>query len=205
MKIITGGYIQQLHSYIQYQDQRISLLEKSIEELKKQVSELKDKPPTTIERLEYKFDQLKVETLEGTLNIGLNPTDPSNQIEQFDVQQGQNQMQPQDPFGEMREKINKAVTKNVYDYLQKDGINTVKKIEKRNQCQLDDTNRHLVIEDIRKQISSRINYYLQHLRLHDQANMDEQIEEMSKRVKYDIENSINQFIQHLPNEMKGEK
>ncbi|WLR44224.1 spore germination protein GerPC [Bacillus carboniphilus] len=183
----------------------MSLLEKSIEELKKQVSELKDKPPTTIERLEYKFDQLKVETLEGTLNIGLNPTDPSNQIEQFDVQQGQNQMQPQDPFGEMREKINKAVTKNVYDYLQKDGINTVKKIEKRNQCQLDDTNRHLVIEDIRKQISSRINYYLQHLRLHDQANMDEQIEEMSKRVKYDIENSINQFIQHLPNEMKGEK
>ena len=34
--------------------------------------------------LEYKFDQLKVETLEGTLNIGLNPTDLQG-IEDFSV------------------------------------------------------------------------------------------------------------------------
>ena len=34
--------------------------------------------------LEYKFDQLKVETLEGTLNIGLNPSDLQG-IEDFSI------------------------------------------------------------------------------------------------------------------------
>ena len=34
--------------------------------------------------MEYKFDQLKVETLEGTLNIGLNPSDLQG-IEDFSV------------------------------------------------------------------------------------------------------------------------
>jgi len=28
-----------------------------------------------LEKIEYKFDQLKVETLEGTLSIGLSPTE----------------------------------------------------------------------------------------------------------------------------------
>ena len=37
-----------------------------------------------LNELEYKFDQLKVETLEGTLNIGLNPTDLQG-IEDFSV------------------------------------------------------------------------------------------------------------------------
>ena len=37
--------------------------------------------------MEYKFDQLKVETLEGTLNIGLNPSDLQG-IEDFSVPNG---------------------------------------------------------------------------------------------------------------------
>ena len=37
--------------------------------------------------MEYKFDQLKVETLEGTLNIGLNPSD-LQAIEDFSVPNG---------------------------------------------------------------------------------------------------------------------
>ena len=45
------------------------------------MNSLKEAPSTKIDRIEYKFDQLKIETLEGTLNIGLNPLSPDHQIE----------------------------------------------------------------------------------------------------------------------------
>lgn len=47
---------------------------------------IKDKPTTNIERIDYQFDQLKIERLEGTLNIGLNPSDP-NSVQNFEVGQ----------------------------------------------------------------------------------------------------------------------
>ena len=59
-------------------------MQKKIQSLEKQVSEFQNRPPVHIDRMEYKFDQLKVETLEGTLNIGLNPSDLQG-IEDFSV------------------------------------------------------------------------------------------------------------------------
>ena len=69
---------QQLYDYVKWQHQEITNLKASMAELSKEIQKLKDKPSVTVERLEYKFDQLKVETLEGTLNIGLNPSDLNN-------------------------------------------------------------------------------------------------------------------------------
>ena len=43
--------------------------------MEQKITELQSRPSVHVEKLEYKFDQLKVEKLEGTLNIGLNPTD----------------------------------------------------------------------------------------------------------------------------------
>ena len=45
------------------------------------MQELTEKPPVNIERIDYHFDQLKIERLEGTLNIGLNPSDLQNMDE----------------------------------------------------------------------------------------------------------------------------
>ena len=59
-------------------------MQKKIQSLEKQVSEFTKSSSCSIERMEYKFDQLKVETLEGTLNIGLNPSDLQG-IEDFSV------------------------------------------------------------------------------------------------------------------------
>ena len=44
---------------------RIRGLQKKIQSLEQTVSELQNRPPVHIDRMEYKFDQLKVETLEG--------------------------------------------------------------------------------------------------------------------------------------------
>lgn len=66
-------YFVQLHRYILWQTNKIRTLERRLSVLEARLQELESQPRTTIERIEYKFDQLKVETLEGTLNIGLAP------------------------------------------------------------------------------------------------------------------------------------
>ncbi|SFI57644.1 spore germination protein GerPC [Thermoflavimicrobium dichotomicum] len=54
---------------------RLNRLEKKISLLKKENQELKEKieqiQPLKIEKIEYKINELKVETLSGTLNVGL--------------------------------------------------------------------------------------------------------------------------------------
>src|SRR6476620_8565064 len=76
--------LKSMQAYLYKQDKKIYKLQQHIETLEKKVTELQNRPPVTVERLEYKFDQLKVETLEGTLNIGLNPTD-LNSIDDLSV------------------------------------------------------------------------------------------------------------------------
>ena len=67
--------LQSIQSHIYKQDRMIQHLQKKMKSLEKKVEQLEGRPPVHIDRMEYKFDQLKVETLEGTLNIGLNPSD----------------------------------------------------------------------------------------------------------------------------------
>ena len=79
--------LQSMQTYIYNQDNLIRGMQKKIQSLEKRVSEIQNRPPVHIDRMEYKFDQLKVETLEGTLNIGLNPSDLQG-IEDYSVPNG---------------------------------------------------------------------------------------------------------------------
>ena len=72
------SYTIQMQKYLSNQNKRIEHLESTVQSLLEQLEKLKAQPTVNVERIEYKFDQLKVETLEGTLNIGLNPKDLSN-------------------------------------------------------------------------------------------------------------------------------
>ena len=88
--------LQSMQTYIYNQDILIRGMQKKIQSLEKQVSEIQNRPPVHIDRMEYKFDQLKVETLEGTLNIGLNPSDLQG-IEDYSVPNGKGKGPGQGP------------------------------------------------------------------------------------------------------------
>ena len=72
------SYIRQLHQFIEAQQMRIHKLEKTMGDLKQEVEKLQKRPAVHVEKVEYHFDQLKVDTLDGVLNIGLSPNDPGN-------------------------------------------------------------------------------------------------------------------------------
>lgn len=194
-------YLDQLYQYILHQSERIDYLERTLHSITDELAELKQKPYTNIEKVEYKFDQLKVETLEGVLNIGLNPTDPES-IDQFDVEQ--KGLQVNEVHKEIKNQIQQQCHTNVMNYLQDECPSKINALAKKHQVDIEETYQYLIIEDIKKQIDSRIMYYLQSLRIHEKADVKQQVEFIERKVKQDIENSIVYFLQKIPKEMKGD-
>lgn len=82
--------LEDMQRQMQKQSETLGRLERLLESLDRQVDKMarlleeqRGKPPLTVE---YHFDQLKVEKLEGTLNIGLSPD--GEQLEQWIVNGG---------------------------------------------------------------------------------------------------------------------
>lgn len=69
--LISGGGLP-LYAYLW---DRINQLQQEIEKLKEENEQIRKQlasiQPVTIERMEYKIQELRVETLSGTLNVGL--------------------------------------------------------------------------------------------------------------------------------------
>lgn len=188
-------YLQQLQHYIQQQDRRIQQLHETIKELRSDIEQIKNQPHTNIEKIEYKFDQLKVENLNGTLNIGLNPTNPE-QIENFDVhQKGMNVNGVQQ---QLRDDLFQQCSAEVNQFLNEDCVSFIEQAEQQYNLRLDDLHRKHIIDDIRKQIDSRIQYYLNGQPLTEQESLLDKKQEILIHVKKDVENSIMHFLNHLP-------
>ncbi|MDQ0232248.1 spore germination protein GerPC [Metabacillus malikii] len=195
--------LHQLQQYIQHQEQKLNQLSKTIDALQSEVEEIKSKPSTNIEKIEYKFDQLKVERLEGTLNIGLNPTDP-NQIDQFEVQHQNmnihNDVTSQQQHRQLNEQLFQQCHEEIQHFLNKDCIAYLEAAEQQLQLRLDEPHRRHIIEDIRKQVDGRIQYYMNSQPINDVHQFSEHKDRIVNKVKKDVEDSITHFMQHLPKE-----
>ncbi|APH05970.1 spore germination protein GerPC [Bacillus weihaiensis] len=191
----TMKYLQQLHQYVQHQDEKIKQLTTFIQELRSEIERLKTQPVTNIEKIEYKFDQLKVEQLDGTLNIGLNPTDPE-QIDNFDVQQ--KGMNVNGIHQQLRQQLFTQCSQDMKHFLNNECVHMIQQAEKQHGVSLDDPHRKHIIEDIRKQIDSRIQYYINGQVLTEQDSLLEKKQEVMSKVQHDVEKSIMHFLTHLP-------
>ncbi|MFC4322322.1 spore germination protein GerPC [Litchfieldia salsa] len=198
-------YLRELHKYVERQNQRITTMERTIQELQRSLHDLSQRPSTTIERIEYKFDQLKVESLEGTLNIGLTPN--GENIEDFSVAQGKMnvpEMRNAQP-DEYLQSYHENIHKEVIQYLDNDCHEFIRNLEVQGNHNLDDSYREFIIDDIRNQIPERIHYYLkqQQANLHLPDKAKEVHHHTVDTVIKDIQNSIVTFLNNIPNEMKG--
>ena len=172
-----------------------------INKLSKEIDALKDKPPINVERLEYKFDQLKIEKLDGTLNIGINPADLNN-IEDMEIPTPQ--MQPnfitnpafkQNLLGRLGQYISKDVNSVIHDTEQQLGY------------RLDTKYRDFIIEDLQKQLPQRVDYFINILagENHGNVTQEELLNQVFARLKADIDQAVYMFISKLPNNMNGDE
>ncbi|PAE42564.1 spore germination protein GerPC [Bacillus sp. 7884-1] len=191
-------FLQWVQMTLQAQENRIVTLEKTIQEIQKEIKQLKDKPSIQVDKIEYKFDQLKVETLEGTLNIGLNPSDLQN-IEDFAVE-NQSLKTPIHPKAHMQRSM--KIEESIYEYLETELPSLFKESQNQLNVQLDDSYLDFIKQDILKQLPARIDYHIQSTTINrgSELNPEETIIEL---IKQEIKKGVLIFINHLPKNVKG--
>lgn len=204
-------YLQQFYNQHQAQQRKISELEKLVAQLQDDLTTLKQEPRTNIEHMEYKFDQLKIEKLDGTLNIGLTPGSGDLQDE-FSVNgqnlqsQTQSQMAAQGiaPPSGVYPDVEETVRRNIAEYLSGHAWVDLKNIEKEQQHALDDPYRGFILEDIRKQVNPRIRHYLNQKK--DGITQDNH-QEISNRITQQVKSDIYEGMQNFIGKIKqgGEK
>jgi spore germination protein PC len=191
--------LQSMQAYLYKQDKKIYKLQQHIETLEKKVTELQNRPPVHVDRLEYKFDQLKVETLEGTLNIGLNPSDLQG-IEDFSVPNKNGSIAPKDRMALFTE-----IETSLEQYLETNLQSIMKDAGQQLNFQVDDSYREFILQDIKKQLANRIEYYLNQPLRSENESPEQQKEQIFEQMKKEIHHGVLTFLQHLPENMKGTK
>ena len=191
--------IQSMQVYMQKQDQILRSLQQKIMLMEQEITKLQNRPSVRVEKLEYKFDQLKVETLEGTLNIGLNPTDLQG-IEDFSVPSKNGTKTPNE-----RMALFTDVENSIHQYLDSNLSSIMTQVGQQLSIQVNDSYREFILQDIKKQLPNRIEYYLNQPLRNENETPEQQKESILEQMKKEIYYGVSTFLQHLPENMKGTK
>ncbi|WP_066252036.1 spore germination protein GerPC [Neobacillus drentensis] len=193
-------YLQWLQRCIQAQEQRILTLENALQKMKEDIKLVNEKQAVHIDKIEYKFDQLKVETLEGTLNIGLNPSELAG-IEDFAVQ-NQSLSSPLSPKNQMQRSM--KIEEAIYRYLETDLPLVVEAVQKELNVQPNDEYLSFVKQDIIKQLPSRIEHHLAANSAGSRSSENTPSDELIiEALKKEIQNGVMVFFSNLPENLKG--
>nr|WP_275583930.1 spore germination protein GerPC [Scopulibacillus daqui] len=185
--------IQHLHGTVNTQEKRIRELERMIKTLRTDLDGLQKQQPLTVN---YSFDQLKIDTLEGTLNIGLNPNKDMEDLDDFTIndQTIHAPEQPVDPASAVMNEVNSFLNQ----YFSKQAYEDLRTIEQEKGYPLDDTYRQFIINDVQKQLHNRAQYYLSKYQEHYLDNQEELVDVINEKLHDDIRRAFSMFIDYLP-------
>lgn len=192
-------FINQLASQLKRHEEKLAKLEKAHADVMKTIETLKNQPPINVERIDYHFDQLKIERLDGTLNIGLNPQD-LQEMDEFSI--------PTPPLRKEQSEKSKVQLNQLQDkfntYLEKELPLFIEKAKKEMGFELDESYAAFIQEDIRRQLPERLAFYSQKLaKTRRNLSVNEEEQEIYQMTIHDIQQAIYAFLRQFP--MKGQK
>ncbi|MBD3918658.1 hypothetical protein H8B09_07850 [Paenibacillus sp. PR3] len=232
-------WVAQVQQTLRQQQEQIAMLQKRVDMLMTQVQTAAAKPTYHIDKIEYQFDQLKIEKLDGTLNIGIQPSGDGGEgeIDQFIVQQakkgnvipsgplgaavdggnggtgignaesgapgslnskpnvfpsaGPASMQMPPPFGTVQTRVN--------EYLDTKAPHALVNFEHELNVPLDPYHRRIIIEDIRRQAPTRIQFYMQQASSGDiaQADSPDFEDQVTAKTIRDVDMAMRQYLTKL--------
>lgn len=201
----------QTQQQLQTQMQKVAELERQVCELSARLDALGAKPAYTIEKLEYHFDQLKVERLDGTLHIGMMPpgADSQGQMDQFTVtpvypkppsvvQPGAvaTGSQPQPDAVSSTPAANDPLWQRLEHYLKHEAPQVLERIAEQRQLPLDHHHSRLILEDLGRQAMPRLAYYRE--TAHRENGSTPQADEAAiTRTVSDIEEAMRMYLDRL--------
>ena len=183
--------VHQLSAQVSKLEQRIRELEQSNYRLQQALDMLKKNPPIHVERIDYHFDQLKIERLEGTLNIGINPLDPE-QIDEIFVQK-QGEKFPVDP------KALQRLYERLYQFLDRELPPIIEEEKTAIGLKLDQSYTEFIKQDLLKQLKNQIERQLSKRNAKPEPEQEEEIFETIKR---DMVQAVRAFLSQFP--LKGD-
>lgn len=185
-----ASYFQKLNDYLKWQTERIRYLESRVDDLAKELEKVKSQERIRIEKIEYNFDQLKVEKLDGTLNVGIAPSGLGAQnIDDLAV--GGKTIYTNTARSESFERIQKRVN----DFLLHTAPGEVEKLKDQYQLDLDEDFRDFMIGDLQGQTGQRIEYYMQSMTGNEQTLLTpEQEEAIAAKVMEDVRAGVEQYL-----------
>jgi spore germination protein PC len=149
-------YFQQLHSYLKWQTDRIRYLESRLDRMEKELELIKNQDRIHIDKIEYNFDQLKVETLDGTLNVGISPAGLGAQnIDDLAV--GGKTISTNTSRSEAFERIQKRVN----SYLDQQFPGELAQLQRQYQLEQEEGLSQKISLDLQGQTGERIQYYME--------------------------------------------
>jgi spore germination protein PC len=198
-KGVTNSYMApDWNSYmerLQQAEQQLTQMSEKVSSLQKQLDEIKSKPPLHIE---YHFDQLKVNHLEGTLNVGLTPQGIQD-LESFDVPSAA-AMNPQPIASEEPEPPISDLQTEMFDYMNHHSYRLLVELEKEWGVQLESSHRDRVVQDVKKQLDARVHYYARTSTYPPKGTEAERLkwkESIKERTARDIRGAFSSYIQKL--------
>ena len=195
-------YTTQMKAFLDAQSKRIAAIEAELSALKEAVNKLPTEPSTTIEKIEYKFDQLKIERLDGTLNIGLNP----GKLEELEDLSANGQ-----PIGypvpfpkQLREQLTTDIEQEITAYVEQELTTIIANIEAEYNLPSQGEYAEFIRNDLFKQLHERIHHYLNQFPYHEQQERNHEYKErIIEQIKTDITQAVRSFFQNVQNGMKG--
>jgi len=178
------------------QKRDIERLEQDLQQLKKELADLKEQPKQRVEKIEYHFDQLKIEKLEGTLIIGVTPGS-TGEIDEWSVN-GQTEENLSFPLSKEQAEMACRIQDQIIRYLDEQGPAVLNGLQEQYQCVIGEQYKQLIIDDLKQQVNRRVRHYLQNGSAAQKNMSEEAIVEKMKQDNYKA------LVQHFDKRKKGE-
>lgn len=186
------NHIYELQQITYKQSEKIRLLEEKVNQLETQ---LQHTSSPSIDKIEYHFDQLKIERLDGTLHIGLSPNELAN-IDELGIPPFQNK--------QVQNGLKQKLTPPINQFINEQGPEIIRNLSEKNNKTIPKKLEGDIIHDILSQVPDRIAFYEKEAKEKHPFSNSIQLENfILDHVKKEIYLSLQRYMEK-PEDEKGE-
>ncbi|MEK4880206.1 MULTISPECIES: spore germination protein GerPC [Paenibacillus] len=184
-------YAQQVFNALRLQAEKIQQLEKQLRDLQGDVDSIKNNKSASIGPINYHFEQLKIEKLEGTLNIGITPNEGNNLDEA--MINGKSIGEQEVGTTALSDQIRPQILK----YVQEEVPSQFSRLEKEKNLSIDEQYIQMVTQDLLNQMDGRINEYVSQLpaTVEGRGYTDEECASIVEQIKRDIVTAVERHLE----------